>query len=253
MPYLAWVFSRNFNPMANNYFEFKQFRIDQEGSAMKVGTDGVLLGAWADISAANRILDIGTGTGLIAIMAAQRSKSKALIDAVEIEIASYQQALLNFENCPWSEKIKVYHTSFQDFYKNQQKKYDAIISNPPYFLNGLKAKEEARTQARKAAYLPFEDLLDGAYQLLSEIGILSVILPVEEGELFIRLARLRGFYLKRKVSVLPNPDKAAKRYLLAFSLQNCALELADLRVENGQRHVYSPEYIELTKDFYLKF
>ncbi len=239
--------------MANTYFEFKQFRIDQDGSAMKVGTDGVLLGAWADVSAANRILDIGTGTGLIAIMAAQRTNNKAVIDAVEIEASSYQQALSNFKNSPWSSRLNAHHSSFQDFYKNQHIKYDAIVSNPPYFLNGLKAKAESRTQARHADHLPFEELLEGASKLLSNTGTLSVILPIEEGELFIRLARLSGFSLKRKVSVLPNPGKPPKRYLLEFSIQNCDLQISDLRVENGQRHVYSPEYIQLTKDFYLKF
>ena len=237
--------------MANSYFEFKQFRIDQGGSAMKVGTDGVLLGAWSDISDAKKVLDIGTGTGLIAIMAAQRSN--AIIDAVEIEAFSYQQALSNFAACPWSSRINAHHASFQDFAQNQLEKYDAIVSNPPYFLNGLSAKEKSRTQARHADHLPFEELLKGAIQLLLDDGTLSVILPVEEGELFIRLARLEGFYLKRKISVLPNPGKPAKRYLLEFSMQDCKLQTDELRVENGQRHVYSPEYINLTKDFYLKF
>lgn len=239
--------------MANNYFEFKQFRIDQDGSAMKVGTDGVLLGAWADISEANTILDIGTGTGLIAMMAAQRTNEKTVIDAVEIEESSYQQALSNFANCPWASRINAYHSSFQDFCQSQGAKYDAIVSNPPYFLNGLNAKEESRTKARHADHLPFEELIAGSIKLLSEKGTLSVVLPVEEGELFIRLARLSGFCLKRKVSVLPNPGKPAKRYLLEFSVQTCDLQISDLRVENGQRHVYSPEYIALTKDFYLKF
>ncbi|MFA9371615.1 MAG: tRNA1(Val) (adenine(37)-N6)-methyltransferase [Labilibaculum antarcticum] len=239
--------------MANNYFEFKQFRIDQEGSAMKVGTDGVLLGAWADISKANRILDIGTGTGLIAMMLAQRTNSEAKIDAVEIESSSYQQAVNNFANCPWNSKINAFHLSFQNFCQSTTARYDAIVSNPPYFLNGLKAKGESRTQARHADHLPFEDLLEGAIKLLTESGILSVVLPVEEGEYFERLARLTGFYLKRKFSVLPNPGKPVKRYLLEFCLQKCEPQFAELIVENGQRHVYSPEYIDLTKDYYLKF
>jgi tRNA1Val (adenine37-N6)-methyltransferase len=239
--------------MANNYFEFKKFRIDQDGSAMKVGTDGVLLGAWADISGANRILDIGTGTGLIAMMIAQRTNSEAKIDAVEIESSAYQQAVNNLVNCPWNSKFNVFHLSFQEFCQAANVKYDLIVSNPPYFLNGLKAKEESRTQARHADHLPFEDLLEGAYKLLAESGILSVILPVDEGEYFERLARLTGFYLKRKISVLPNPGKPAKRYLLEFCLQKCEPQFTELIVENGQRHVYSPEYIDLTKDFYLKF
>lgn len=239
--------------MANNYFEFKQFRIDQEGSAMKVGTDGVLLGAWAAISKARRILDIGTGTGLIAVMIAQRSGSGAKIDAVEIDSSSYQQAVNNFANCPWTCQLNAFHLSFQEFYRSTNQKYDAIVSNPPYFLNGLKAKGESRTQARHADHLPFEELLKGSLELLTESGVLSVILPIEEGEYFERMARLTGFFLKRKFSVLPNPGKPVKRYLMEFSVQKCESQFSDLIVENGQRHVYSPAYIALTKDFYLKF
>ena len=239
--------------MPNNYFEFKQFRINQEGSAMKVGTDGVLLGAWADVKDAMRILDVGTGTGLIAIMMAQRSDENVSIDAVEIDTSSYQQAVDNFQACRWKSRIQAYHMSFQDFCDREHGKYDAIVSNPPYFMNGLKAKGESRTQARKADHLPFEDLLVGAKHLLNDSGKLSVILPVEEGEYFERLARLNEFYLKRKVSVLPNPGKAAKRYMFEFSLEKYEPEYSELIVENGKRHVYSPEYISLTKDFYLKF
>jgi len=239
--------------MANNYFEFKQFRIDQDRSAMKVGTDGVLLGAWADVSQAKRILDVGTGTGLIAIMMAQRTNSEVEIDAVEIESLTYQQAVDNFKNCSWSYKIRAFHLSFQDFCESENVKYDAIVSNPPYFLNGLKAKGKSRTQARHADYLPFEDLLKGARKLLTQHGILSVILPVEEGEYFEQLAKLTGFFLKKKLAVLPNPGKPAKRYLFEFSMQKCESDYSELIVENGQRHVYSPEYMILTKEFYLKF
>ncbi|WP_372751761.1 tRNA1(Val) (adenine(37)-N6)-methyltransferase [Labilibaculum sp.] len=239
--------------MANNYFDFKQFRINQEGSAMKVGTDGVLLGAWTDISQAKHILDLGTGSGLIAIMIAQRSQSEVMIDAVEIESSSYEQAVDNFTKCRWSSRLNAFHSSFQDFSLTNQQKYDLIVSNPPYFLNGLKAKNESRTQARHADHLPFEELLSGALAQLSESGTLSLILPVDEGEYFVRLARLTGFYLKRKCAVLPNPGKSAKRFLLEFALQKCEPEYSELVVENGQRHVYSPAYIELTKEFYLKF
>ncbi|PKQ61401.1 hypothetical protein BZG02_15715 [Labilibaculum filiforme] len=239
--------------MANNYFEFKQFRVDQDGSAMKVGTDGVLLGAWANVSNTNRILDIGTGTGLIAMMLAQRTNSDTQIDAVEIESGAYQQAVNNFANCPWTSKLTAFHLSFQDFCQASTIQYDLIVSNPPYFLNGLKAKKESRTQARHADHLPFEDLLKGVMNLLNEGGVFAVVLPVAEGEYFQRLARLTGFYLKRRISVLPNPGKPAKRYLLEFVLQKCEVQLGELIVENGERHVYSPEYIDLTKDFYFKF
>nr|WP_320117465.1 methyltransferase [uncultured Marinifilum sp.] len=239
--------------MANNYFDFKQFRINQVGSAMKVGTDGVLLGAWTEIDGAERILDIGTGSGLIAIMLAQRTSENVKIDAVEIDESAYEQASENINSCIWNKRIKIYHISFQDFCKTEVSSYDKIVSNPPYFMNGLNAKGDARTKARHADHLPFEELLEGAKKLLRSSGTFSLILPIEEGDYFIRIAKLSGFYLKRKVCVLPNPGKPAKRYLLEFSLHESLLQEYKFAVENGQRHVYSPEYIELTKDFYLKF
>jgi tRNA1Val (adenine37-N6)-methyltransferase len=239
--------------MPNNYFKFKQFTIYQDGSAMKVGTDGVLLGAWANMTGAKRVLDIGTGTGLIAIMLAQRTTNDVLVDAVEIDASAYQQAVDNFGNCPWNSRMNAINASFQEFCADNTEVYDCIVSNPPYFMNGLNAKGDARTQARKADSLPFEDLLQGSRKLLSQYGRLSVILPIEEGEYFERLARLEGFSLSRKISVLPNPGKPAKRYLLEFTMQDATPEYAELTVENGQRHVYSQQYIDLTKEFYLKF
>ncbi|MGZ2371804.1 tRNA1(Val) (adenine(37)-N6)-methyltransferase [Ancylomarina sp. YFZ004] len=239
--------------MANTYFQFKQFKINQEGSAMKVGTDGVLLGAWADVSEAESLLDIGTGTGLIAIMLAQRTGHSSKLDAVEIDASSYQQAVNNFEESPWSNRIQIFHASFQDFVRQNSEKYDLIVSNPPYFINSLKAKSESRTQARHADGLPFEDLIEGAKNLLNPKGKFSVILPVAEGDYFIRLARIAGFSLSKRVEVLPNPGKPAKRLLIELTLTNSDTIETQLCVENGQRHVYSPEYIKLCKDFYLKF
>ncbi|MRT94640.1 tRNA1(Val) (adenine(37)-N6)-methyltransferase [Ancylomarina sp. 16SWW S1-10-2] len=238
--------------MANTYFQFKQFRINQEGSAMKVGTDGVLLGAWANVEKAKSFLDIGTGTGLIAIMLAQRTNNSSKIDAVEIDNSSYQQAVNNFDDCPWNDRIKAFHASFQYFVANTSSKYDCIVSNPPYFINSLKAKDESRTQARHADGLPFEDLIEGTKNLLNPEGKFSVILPVKEGNYFIRIACIAGFSLSKKIEVLPNPGKIAKRLLIELTLANQDTIETQLCVENGQRHVYSPEYIELCKDFYLK-
>jgi len=238
--------------MANSYFQFKQFKINQGDSAMKVGTDGVLLGAWTDVNTAETLLDIGTGTGLIAIMLAQRTTSTCQIDAVEIDSSSYQQAVSNFGDCPWSNRVNAYHASFQDFLAKTTRKYDAIVSNPPYFINSLKAKGESRTQARHTDGLPFETLIEGAKELLNPEGKFSVILPVVEGDYFIRLARIAGFSLSKRVEVLPNPGKPAKRLLIELTLTHSETMESYLTVENGQRHVYSPEYIGLCKDFYLK-
>lgn len=220
---------------------------------MKVGTDGVLLGAWANVEGASRMLDVGAGSGLIAIMLAQRTNPGCEIEAVEIEDQAYQQAVDNIKACRWSNRIQLFHQSFQNFSESANSQYDLIVSNPPYFVNGLKNPEIARSKARHSDYLPFEELLDGAKQLLASRGKLAVVLPVGEGELFIRLARKSGFYLYRQVKVSPNPGKPAKRYLLEFKLESCETKEEEMAVENGQRHVYTPEYIELTKDFYLKF
>lgn len=238
--------------MANTYFQFKQFKINQEGSAMKVGTDGVLLGAWADVNGAKSFLDIGTGTGLIALMLAQRTTSDANIEAVEIDSLSYQQAVNNIQDCPWSDRIEAHHASFQDFASKSTTKYDVIVSNPPYFINSLKASSEARSAARHTDGLPFENLIEGAKTLLNPHGRFSVILPVAEGDYFIRLARITGFSLSKRIEVLPNPGKPAKRLLIEFLLNTIKTIEGQVCVENGERHVYSPEYIELCKDFYLK-
>jgi len=238
--------------MANSYFQFKQFKINQDGSAMKVGTDGVLLGAWADVNGATSFLDVGTGTGLIAIMLAQRTENHSQIDAIEIDSSSYQQAVNNFKDCPWPSQIEAHHASFQDFVSKTTRKYDVIVSNPPYFINSLKAKGESRTQARHTDGLPFDELIEGAKTLLKPEGRFSVILPVTEGDYFIRLARIAGFSLSKRIEVLPNPGKPAKRLLIELTLVDSKTEEDSICVENGQRHVYSPDYIELCKDFYLK-
>lgn len=239
--------------MANNYFKFKKFTVHQDGSAMKVGTDGVLLGAWASVQGAGRILDVGTGSGLIAMMMAQRTDDFSIIDALEIEGGAYQQAVDNIQSCPWFSRINAIHQSFQDYYKCSSLRYHHIVSNPPFFLNGVKAPDESRNKARHSDYLPFEQLLQGAKKLLTPQGLLSVILPVEEGELFIRLAGETGFYMTRQAKILPNPGKAPKRYLMEFSLINKMCITSAMAVENGQRHHYTPEYVSLTKDFYLNF
>ncbi len=238
--------------MGNTYFQFKQFKINQEGSAMKVGTDGVLLGAWVNINADESLLDVGTGTGLIAILLAQRSSNKVNIEAIEIENSSFQQAVDNIQNCLWSSRIKVFHTSFQDFVRQNKRKYDHIVSNPPYFINSHKAKNESRTQARHTDSLPFEDLIEGAKVLLNPKGKFSLILPVLEGDCFIRLAQFAGFCLSKRIEVLPNPNKPAKRLLIELVLTATKTIRGQLCIENGQRHVYSPQYVELCKDFYLK-
>ncbi|MDP3914198.1 MAG: methyltransferase, partial [Bacteroidota bacterium] len=180
----------------NNYFQFKQFRIVQERSAMKVGVDGVLLGSWADISGAKRILDIGTGTGLIALMMAQRNPD-AQIDALEIEPEAFQEAVFNIQQSPWNERIQIELCSFQEFSGKADLKYDLIVSNPPYFTNGHKAPLENRSTARHSDSLPLGDLISGAIGLLNKTGKIALVLPIESLQEITTLADLNKLFIAR--------------------------------------------------------
>lgn len=236
--------------MPNQYFRFKQFAIRQEKSAMKVGTDGVLLGAWAPIGNAKRILDVGTGTGLIALMLAQRSN--AIIDAVEIDQQAAVQATENVNNCRWASRIQVYHSSFQEFANNTEQGYDLIVSNPPYFQKSLKSPEAARTVARHTEQLPYSDLLKGIGNLLTDAGRFAGIFPYVEGNIFVAEASIHGLYCNKRVNVLGRTHGNVKRLLLEFSKIKVPLIEEDLAVRAGETE-YTPEYIYLTKDFYLAF
>jgi tRNA1Val (adenine37-N6)-methyltransferase len=237
-------------------FQFKQFSITQNTTAMKVGTDGVLLGAWCSCRE-GELLDIGTGTGLIAIMIAQRAKA-TLIDAVEIEATAYQQTLENISNCSWSDRISAYHSSIQEFCPNLSadkagKKYDGIISNPPFFVDATKAPNSERNTARHTDDLSFTDLIDAVVRLLNPDGIFSLILPITESIEFIQLAKEQKLFINRKCIVKPNPAKPAKRVLMEFSFHKKEIIKEELTIETETRHQYTKEYISLTQDFYLNF
>lgn len=230
-------------------FQFKQFSIQQNATAMKVGTDGVLLGAWCNITE-SAILDIGAGTGLIALMLAQRSKT-ALIDAVEIEQEAFSQTLENIANSKWTNRITAFNSSIQDYTPN--KKYDVIVSNPPFFINSTKAPNTERNTARHTDDLSFEDLISTVYRLLNPEGIFSLILPKSEAKQFIKLAISQHLFLNRECIVKPNPTKEAKRILMEFSFIKNNLIKEELTIETKTRHQYTKEYISLTQDFYLNF
>ena len=237
--------------MPNQYFKFKQFTVYQDKCAMKVGTDGVLLGAWTTVENASNVLDIGTGTGLIALMLAQRSNAK--IDAVEIDRNACVQAQENVNHSPWDHRINIIHQSFQNFSKETEAKYDLIVSNPPYFQNPLTAPEESRAKARHNTNLQLIDIIEGVLNCLSELGTLSLILPYIEGSLFIAKAAEQGLYCVRKTNVLPKPGQKPKRLLLEFQQSKRPFTEQQLVVELNKRHQYSDDYKNLTKDFYLAF
>jgi tRNA1Val (adenine37-N6)-methyltransferase len=236
----------------NKSFQFKQFRINQERSAMKVGMDGVLLGAWTDPSGAERILDIGTGTGLIALMLAQKAPN-AQIDAIEIDPEAFNEAVLNIQQSPWKDRVHLELSRFQEFAKRTNLKYDMIVSNPPFFTNGVKAPAENRAQARHSDSLPLDVLISGAAGLLRENGRIGLILPIESLPDITSLADLNNLFISRLCRVKPNPQKPDFRILIELTNLDCTIQESELMIEFEKHHDYTPEYKELTKDFYLKF
>lgn len=236
----------------NAYFQFKQFRIVQVRSAMKVGMDGVLLGAWADPSGAERILDIGTGTGLIALMIAQKNPS-AQIDAIEVDPDAFQEACLNIQQSAWSDRINAELCSFQEFAKRTDRNYDLIVSNPPFFTNGVKAPVKNRAQARHSDSLPLDVLISGTAGLLRENGRVALVLAVESLQEITKLADLNKLYISRLCRVKPNPQKPEFRILIELANLACTIQESELMIEFEKHHDYTPEYKALTKDFYLKF
>lgn len=242
-------------------FSFKQFTVQQDKSAMKIGTDGVLLGAWTPIeNNPFSILDIGTGTGIIALMLAQRS-SATQIDALEIDENAFEQAVDNFENSPWSDRLFCFHAALDEFVEKPEddpsvselaQQYDLIISNPPFYTEDYKSSTEQRDLARFQDAMPFEDLIEATALLLSENGIFSVIIPFKEESTFLALAKEYDLHPLKITRVKGTPTAAIKRSLLAFSRKvNLDFPIDELIIETV-RHIYTPKYIELTRDFYLK-
>lgn len=233
-------------------FQFKQFSIQQDKCAMKVGTDGVVLGAWAPIGHHPiSILDIGAGTGLIALMLAQRS-SAAQIDALEIDDDAYEQSVENFEDSPWSDRLFCYHAGLDEFMEEPEDDYDLIVSNPPFYSENYFSGNESRDAARFNESLPFEDLAEAASLLLSEDGIFAIIIPFKEEENFLALAKENDLFPIKITRVKGTPDTDIKRSLMAFSRNETENFPIDELVIETARHQYTAEYISLTKDFYLK-
>lgn len=233
--------------MANSYFQFKQFTIHQEKCAMKVGTDGVLLGAWADLREANRILDIGTGSGLIALMAAQRSPVSH-IEAIEIDSDACEQAKANFRHSPWAGRLQIRQGAIQHFYPSHP--YDSILCNPPFFINSTLTPEPGRTIARHCTTLTHIDLFQAVQRLLSPNGNFHLILPVHEAEQFISFIQSHQWFVNKITRILPTPAKPPKRYLLEISREQKKLETGNITIEI-KRHTYHESFIPYVKDFYL--
>lgn len=233
-------------------FTFKQFKVAQDKCAMKVGTDGVLLGAWTPIdNNPYSILDIGSGTGLLSLMLAQRTNAEQ-IDGVEIDDSAHEQAVENFENSPWADRLFCYHADLESFAHEIDDEYDLIISNPPFYSENYKTSDAQRDQARFQDALPFELLIEVADYFLSEKGIFSVIIPIKEESIFIQLASEYNLYPIKVTRVRGNEQTELKRSLIAFSRNiTTQIPLDELTIEKA-RHQYTPEFQALVKDFYLK-
>src|SRR5690606_9807640 len=234
-------------------FQFKQFVINQNKCAMKIGTDGVLLGAWTSLKNPYSILDIGAGTGVLSLMLAQRSEALpiaiGIIDALEVDDDAYEQCVDNFESSPWGDRLFCYHASLNEYVEEIEDKYDLIISNPPFYAEDYKSSDKSRDLARFSDALPFDELIDCVSQLLSDEGIFAVIIPFKEENNFVKMAAEVNLFPIRICRVRGNETLEEKRSMLEFSFDKSSLQIEHLTIEIS-RHNYTDHYINLVKDFY---
>lgn len=227
--------------MSNSYFRFKQFTIHQEHCAMKVGTDGTLLGAWA--KGGERILDIGTGTGLIALMMAQRFPHAHVV-GIDVDGPACQQALENVASSPFHDQVQIHHLSLQNY---TDVLFDSIVCNPPFFVHSLLCPDDQRTTARHAESLTYSDLFQGVVRLLREDGLFSAVIPVECRDSFDAEAILHGLFPVAECAVKTSLRKQPKRFLLSYRKQPCS------HYERDVLTIGSEAYEDMMKDFYLSY
>ena len=235
----------------NNYFQFKKFTVIQEKSPMKVGTDGVLLGAWVNIENSESILDIGTGIGVIALILAQRSKAE--ITGIDIEENAALEASTNVVNSIWNDRIKIYNISLQEFAQNNRALFDLIVCNPPFFINSKKSLHPGLSIAKHSDLLSLNDLAVFPAGLLKPAGRIAVILPVKEAGQFIDITASKNLYLYRVTEVKAKNTKKPIRWLMEFSRKKKEPEKTFLTIHNDDGSGFTPDYKALTKEFYLNF
>ncbi|MDR1723622.1 MAG: methyltransferase [Tannerella sp.] len=233
--------------MSNDYFQFKKFTIRQDRCAMKAGTDGVLLGAWASAPGDCRILDVGAGTGLVALMLAQRFE-QAVIDAIEIDEDAYYQSIDNIAQSPFKNNINVVKGDFLKYFTAT--KYDLIVSNPPYFDRALKSPDKKRTAARHNDLLPLKSLIEQTMLMLTEEGRIALILPTQLSDNMDFIIASHGLFVTRYTKVIPVEGARPKRFLIEISTKSMPLRQTELTLMTKDRRM-TPQYAELTGDFYL--
>lgn len=234
-----------------NIFHCKKFSVIQEQSAMKIGTDSMILGAWANFESAKNMLDIGTGTGILSLMSAQRFPD-LLIDAVEIDESAFAEAKTNFENSPWTNRLNPYHTSIQEFTIDKTQYYDAIICNPPYFAPHEIQSLSSRNMARQTHLLNHITLLQIAKKLLKRNGICVFSIPFTQESFFIALAHNYGLFPNR---ILQMKDKTASeitRSFIILSFKSLEIEEQQIVLKNSD-NAYTENFKNLTRDFYTIF
>lgn len=236
--------------LRDNGFTFKQFFIAHDNCAMKVGTDGVLLGAWAPVTQVDTILDIGTGSGLLALMLAQRTPETSLIDAVELDTAATQQAQENVQASPWASRITVHQADIRHWAPPVNRRYSLIVSNPPFFEQGSACSSAERAQARYTTTLSYPALLSCAQQWITDQGLFCLILPAMTADEFITQANQLGWQLRLRTDVAGKEHRPSQRVLLGLSLQPGTLTHTELAIR-GADNLYSPAHRQLTRDFYL--
>ena len=235
--------------MKSKTFNFKQFAVEQDKCAMKVNTDGVLLGAWATSTGAINILDIGTGTGVIALMMAQQNEH-AIIDAIDIDKDAYLQAKRNFETSNWAERLNAYNISLQNFVPD--KKYDLLISNPPYFINDFKTANKQKNIARHSTELTYQDILNHSNRLLNENGSLYLVIPFFNLLLLQTIAIKFNLFISKVLEVTAQNGK--KPYIVLIKLERTEnpIKKSELIIQTNTG-IFTVDYKQLTGNFYLKF
>lgn len=241
--------------MPNTFFKFKQFTVHQDACAMKVCTDACLFGAIVSLQFSNekikRVLDIGTGTGLLSLMFAQKNPG-TIIDAIEIDEAAAMQATANFQGSLWNDRLNIYNTSIQKFKPTATKRYNLVISNPPFYENDLKSENVKRNLALHSDKLSLVELIEAAQKNISEDGVFAVLLPFHRSTLFEELAQKNNFYLNKKILVKQTPAHNFFRSILFFSTNKTIVIENEVTIKNEQNQ-YGLEFTDFLKDYYLQF